>query len=52
MIAALVLGFDDQRPALRGDFRAKARSGDSPADNDHIELAHLLAGYEFETCAV
>ena len=40
MIAALVLCLDDQRPALAGNLRAEARTGD-PAANDHdIEIDH------------
>jgi hypothetical protein len=52
MIAALVLGLDDQGSALGRDLGAKARPGDSAADNDNIESGHCKIGYELESRAV
>src|SRR6266550_3233222 len=41
VIAAMLLGFDDERFADGRDFRAEARSGDPAADDDDVEkLAH------------
>jgi len=41
MIAALVLGLDDQRPPLRCNLGAETRSGDPAANNDHIKIRHF-----------
>ena len=43
MIAAMLLGLDDQRPPLGRDLGAEARAGDPAADDDDIEFAHLCA---------
>src|SRR5436190_5997293 len=41
MIAALVLGLDNERGATRRDLRAEAGAGDPAADDDDVEFAHL-----------
>jgi hypothetical protein len=46
------LGFEDQGPPFGRDLRAKARTGDSAADDDDVEIAHFTAGYELESPAV
>jgi len=40
MVAAVILGLDDQRPALAGNLGAEARAGDSAADDNDIEIGH------------
>ena len=42
MIAALVLCFDDQRPPLACNLGAQARAGDPAADDDDVEVRHLI----------
>src|SRR5438105_1466400 len=41
MIAALVLGLDDQRTPRPGNFGTEARASDPPADDDHVKIAHF-----------
>jgi hypothetical protein len=52
MISALILGFDDQRPALARNFSTKACARDSAADDHDFEIRHLSPGYELERRAV
>ncbi len=52
VIAAVALGLDDERPALRGNFGAEARTGDPSANNDHVKLGHFAGGYELESRTV
>ena len=36
----MILGFDDQRPALAGNLGAEARAGDPAADDNDVEIGH------------
>ena len=40
VIAALSFRLEDERPALAGDLRSEARSGDSAADDDDVKFGH------------
>jgi hypothetical protein len=51
---ALVFAFEDRdalRPS-RGKDRADARTCDAAADDQNVEIAHLLHGYELESLTV
>jgi hypothetical protein len=52
MIAALVLGLDDEGTPQGCDLSSQARAGDSAADDNDVKSLHPGAGYEFETAAV
>ena len=54
MIAAMLLGFDDQRSAARPAIsRAEARPGDPAADDDDVKVTSSpRLGYELESRAV
>ncbi len=41
VVAAMIFGFDDQRPPLRRDFGSKARAGDAAAHDDYVKIAHF-----------
>jgi hypothetical protein len=52
VIAAQVLGLENQRPALGRDLGAQTRPGDSSANDHNVESSHFNRGYELESRAV